>query len=180
MQKLKVLTLSAALSITGFGLLAVEKVDASDLTKSEVVLEDSTLNNTFLDTPVLNESNDLISPLTVSGSGWLTKGGIKARVSTSKDQYALGENVVVKAERSGSSPTVYYRVDVAKRDSQGRWIQTPDSGPDSGKKGTFTNGVHNVTLKTYGSGIYKVNLKVFSDSSHENWIGDWETSFSSN
>ena len=174
MKKLKVLTLSAALSLTSLGLLSVEKADASDLTESEVVLEDSTSNKTFLETPVLNEANDLISPLSVSGTGWLTQGGIKARVSTSKDSYGLGENVVVKAERSGSSPTVYYRVDIFKREGQ-FWNKTPDSG----KKGTFTNGVHNVTLKTYGSGIYSVIFKVWSDSGEENWIGGWETSFSS-
>lgn len=175
MQKLKVVAASAVLSITSLGLFSVEKADASDLSKSEAVLEASTLNTTVLDTPVLNELNDLILPASISGSGWQTKGGITAKVSTSKDTYAYGENVVVKAERSGTSPKVYYRVDIAKQEGS-FWVKTPDSG----KKGTFTSGVHNVTLKTYGSGLYRVIFKVWSDSSEENWIADWETTFAVN
>lgn len=175
MKKLKVITLSAALSITSLGLLPLEKAEASVLNKSESVLEASTLDTLTLDTLVLNESDEIISGQSVTGSGWQTMGGIKARVSTSKDTYSNGENVVVKAERSGTGPTVYYRVDIYKREGS-NWHKTSDSG----KTGTFTSKVHNVTLKTYGSGIYKVFLKVWKDSDEEYWIGDWETTFASN
>ncbi|MGE7020431.1 hypothetical protein [Solibacillus cecembensis] len=176
MKKLKVLTMTAALSITGLGLFPIEKADASELIKSEAILDASALDfdTSVLDSQVLNELDDSISTRSISGSGWQTKGGIKAKVSTDKDQYGLGESVKVKAERSGSSPTVYYRVDIYKQEGS-MWNKTPDSG----KKGTFSSGAHSVTLKTYGPGMYKVYFKVWADSSEEYWIGDWETSFSS-
>lgn len=175
MKKFKVLSMSAVLAITSLGLFQTEKADAS-------VLEEPMINESILETPIINESL-LTEPSleatelerSVSGSGWQTIGGIKARVSTSKDTFASTDNIVVNAERSGSGATVYYRVDIYKQVGSS-WVKTPDSG----KKGTFTSTVHKVTFKNYGSGMYQALLKVWSDSSEINWIGDWETTFAVN
>ncbi len=156
MKKFKVLTMSAILSITSLGLFPTEKANAS-------VLNESGVNNTFLNNPVV---------ASVSGSGWQTKGGIKARVSTSKDTFNNTERIYVNAERSGTGATVYYEVNILKNNGT-EWTQTPDSG----KSGTFTSKVHSLNFNNYGPGRYRVLLKVFSDSSKINWIGDWETTF---
>lgn len=170
MKKFKVLTMSAILSITSLGLFSSEKADASVLEESmlnEPIIEAPVLDEPVLEAPVLDEP-ELRS---VSGSGWKTIGGIKARVSTSKDTYN-NDNIVVNAERSGTGATVYYRIDIYKQVGSS-WVLTPDSK----KSGTFTSKVHTVTFNNYGNGLYNVVLKVFSDSNHNNWIGDWETNF---
>lgn len=172
MKKFKVLTMSAILSITSLGLFSSEKADAS-------VLEESMLNEPIIEAPVLDKPvleepvlDGLISPMSAQGTGWQTKGGIKAQVYNSKDSYNIGEKIIVYGERSGTGATVYYDVNVAKM-TNGQWQWTPDSG----KKGTFTSKVHKFEFNNYGSGLYKVIFKVFSDSSYNNWIGDWETTF---
>lgn len=170
LNKFKLFTISAILSITSLGLFPTEKADAADFNATaldESVLGESVLNESALD--------ELISVKSVSGSGWQTKGGITARVSTSKDAYAANESFVVNAERSGSGATVYYEIMITKQIGSS-WNVVPDSG----KKGTFTNKVHKISFNNYGKGIYKATLKVWSDSSYQYWIGDWETTFAAN
>lgn len=172
MKKFKILTMSAMLTITSLGLFSPEDANASSLDESIVnvpVLEAPISNEPVLEEPVLE---GLISPMSAQGSGWQTKGGIKAQVYNSKDSYNIGERIKVYAERSGTGATVYYDVRIGKM-INGSWVQTPDSG----KTGTFTSKVHNFDFNNYGSGLYKVLFKVFSDSSYNNWIGDWETTF---
>ncbi|PIJ96858.1 hypothetical protein [Lysinibacillus sphaericus] len=171
MKKFKVLTMSTILTITSLGLLSTENAEASVLDESIVnvpVLESPILDESVLETPILDES----VLRSVSGSGWKTIGGIKARVSTTKDTYESKDNIVVKAERSGTGATVYYRIDIYKNVGSS-WVKTPDSG----KSGNFTSKEHTITLNNYGTGLYQALLKVWSDSNEINWIGDWETNF---
>ncbi|GAB0169479.1 hypothetical protein LSPCS325_29160 [Lysinibacillus sp. CTST325] len=108
-----------------------------------------------------------------SSSGWATKNGIKAQVSTNKDTYG-NEQIVVTGEKTGTG-TFYYWVSLDKLTvgPASPWEQVGES-----QFGSFTNKTSGIKFSHSGKGIYKVNFKIFRDQAKMDYVGEWETNIS--
>ncbi len=159
--------MSTVLSISSLSLFPIEKADASVL--NEPVLEASILGESNLD--------GLFTNYSIAGSGWQTKSGITAKISTNKNNYKLGEDILVNAEKTAAGGKIYYEVVLLSLDiSKGMWFQRDRYGFAS-----TTGKIPQIKFRAiYGVGPYRVMLKAFSDPEYDKWLGDWETSISVN
>jgi hypothetical protein len=120
-----------------------------------------------------------------ASSGWLTNGGITANVYTDRtgDYPASDTWIGVTGQKTSTGGTVYYEFNLMHHRADGTdeiagsW-QNPETVTGSFSSQSSQRYFYiDDFLPTGSSGIYWVQMKLYSDSGYQNWIGDWNTAW---